>query len=101
FERVADGMAEIEDAAQTALVFVGGNHFGLQLHGLSNQPLQFHGVALQDLTAILFEAEEELDISDHAALQRFIESGAEFTVGQRLEDSRINQDYPRVVKSPH
>src|ERR1700704_3484580 len=95
---MADGMAEIENAAQTSLMLVRGNDFGLQLYGLGNQPLQLHGIALQDLAAILFEAKEEFHVSDYSALQRFIEAGAEFAVGQRLEDGRINQNHPRMVK---
>ena len=48
-ERVADGVAEVENAAQAAFLLVGGDDFGLQLYARGDHAFQFHGIALQDL----------------------------------------------------
>ncbi len=76
-ERVADGVAEIEHAAQAAFVLVGGNDFGFQLHGLRDKAFQFHRIALQNLRALLFKAQEKIEIADDAALERLVEARRE------------------------
>ena len=35
FERMAHGMAEVQDPPQVALAFVGGDHFGFDAHGIA------------------------------------------------------------------
>ena len=81
-ECMADCVTQIQHAAQSAFVFVGGNDFRLQFHRLRDQPLQFHRIAFQNLRAILFEAQEQLHVSDDAALQRLVQPGAKLAVGQ-------------------
>ncbi len=58
---------------------------------MSDQPLQFHGIALQYARAILLEAQEQLDIADDAALQGLVQSRTKFAVRQSLEHPRIDE----------
>ena len=37
FERVAEGMPEIQNPAQTGFLFIGGNHFRLDPHRFGDQ----------------------------------------------------------------
>ena len=39
FERMADGVAEIQDAAEPSFAFVGGNDFGLNPDGVGDDSL--------------------------------------------------------------
>ena len=71
----------------------------LKLHSLRNQPLQFQWIALQNLGAILLESQEQFDVPNDAALQRFVESSPKFAVGQRLQYVWIDQDNPWMIKS--
>src|SRR5947209_5794532 len=48
-QRVAYGVAEVQNAAQIRLALVGTNHLGLYAHGINNEPLQGLAVALADL----------------------------------------------------
>ena len=81
FKRVADGMAEVQHAPQSAFLLVGGYNLRLQLHRLRDEPLQFDRIAFQDAGAILLETQKQLDAADDAALKRLVKSGAKFPIG--------------------
>lgn len=66
---------------------------------MRNYPLQFQWIPLQDAGAILLEAQKQLDIPDDSALERFVQSSAEFTIGQALQNIWIDQYHPRMIKS--
>src|SRR6185312_12655147 len=68
-ERVADGVAEVEHAAQVAFLFVHGDNAGLALYALRDQPLQRRDVALQDGIPALLQTGENFRTADYAALQ--------------------------------
>src|SRR5579863_4928311 len=94
---VAYGVAKVENAAQAAFLFIGGNNFGFQLHTLGNQTFDFHGIALQNLGALLFEAQEEIEIADNAAFQGLVKPCAEGSFGQRVQNFRVNQNNAGVM----
>ena len=82
FQRVADGVSEIEDAAQAGFALVGGNHLGLHLHTFGDQPFQRGGIALQDALAVLLHEVEDVGAANDAALQGFVKAGAEFALAR-------------------
>ena len=65
---------------------------------MRDEPLEFNRISLQNSSAILFEAQKQFDVSDNAALQRFVKSGAELAIGKRLQYPWINQYNARVME---
>ena len=80
FERMANGVAEVQDAPQPALTFILGDDFSLNAHAFCDEPFQRSGIALQDALAILFHVAEDFSIANHSAFQRLEQSGAEFAI---------------------
>src|SRR5215471_875511 len=91
-KRMTDGMPEIQNAAQALLSFVRGHHAGLQPHGLLDDPLQNAGIATKKLLSFFFEHPEQAGVTDDAALQGFIKSGAIFSIRQSVKHVRVNQN---------
>src|SRR6202140_1743904 len=97
-KRVSDGVTQIKNAAQAAFVFVRRDHFSFQLNGLGDDPFELHEIALQDLGALLFEAQKEIEISDDSAFQRFVETCAKVAFGKSAQNLGINEDGARMVE---
>ena len=87
-EGVADGVAQIQHPAQAVFALVGRNYFGFQTHGFGDDPFQLFRVFTQFLCVNIFESAEQFGLADHAALERFVEAGAKFTVGQAAKAPR-------------
>ncbi len=98
FQRMPDGVAEIQDAAQIALAFVGGDHVGLHAHRLGNQPLQRRRVLLQNALVVLLDEVKNVGAANDAALQRLVHSGAKLAVGQRAQRGGIDEHCARLMK---
>ena len=55
FERVTDGVAEIQDAAQIAFALIRGNHFGLDAHGVGDDAVDGGGFLREHARRALIE----------------------------------------------
>ncbi len=80
-------------------MLVGGNDFGFQLDALGYQALNFDWIALEDLRAFLFEAQEKIEIPNDAAFEGLVESSAISPVRKRVQDFRVNENNARMVIS--
>ena len=80
-QSVANGVAQIENAAQTVFALVGRDDFGLQLDRLRDEPLEFDGIAFENPGSILLKAQKQIDVSDNSALQSLVKPGPKLAVG--------------------
>ncbi len=96
FEGVAEGVAEIEDAAEVAFALVGGDHFALHADGIGDDAV--HGVRLarQHVAAAIGEKAEQIGFADDAGLDDFVEAGAVFAFGKRRREPR-DRSAPRAA----
>ena len=84
---------------QAALAFVGTYYRSLQAHGIGNYFFNHGGIAIENLAVAVFEEAEQSGVSDDAALQRLVETGAIFAGGKCLENCGIDQHRARLMKS--
>jgi hypothetical protein len=54
---------------------------------LRDEAFNLDRIALQNLSPLLFEAQEKIDIANDAALERFIQAGAKLAIGERVQNS--------------
>jgi hypothetical protein len=73
-ERVSNGMAEIEDAAQPAFAFVGGDDARLDAARLHDRRQQHIGVASEDAFGFAGDAFEQFPARNHAVLHDFVQT---------------------------
>ena len=83
FERVADGVAEIQDGPQAAFGFVLLDHLRLDLAATGDDRCQGTRVAAEQFGQITLQLLEQAGIVDDAVFDHFREAGPELTHGQR------------------
>ncbi len=93
-------MSEVQHAAQSFFTFVGGYNFGLQLHRLSDEPLQLNGIPLENLCPVQFETQEQFYVSDDAALEGFVKPRPKLAIRKRLQHGGIDQNRTWVIERP-
>ena len=100
FERVADGVAEIQDGPQAALGLVLPNHLRLDLAAAGHDRRQRARVAAQQLRQVALQPLEQPGVVDDAVFDHFGEAGAILAHGQRGERVQVAQHQPRLVERP-
>ena len=82
FDRVADGVAEIQDRPQAALGFVLAHHFGLDLAATRDDRGQHSWVAAQEAGQFALETPEELGVVNDAVLDDLGRGPPDIRAGQ-------------------
>jgi len=98
-EGVADGVAEVENAAEVAFFFVGGDDFALDADALADDGLEAGGVEGEDFGGVEGHFVEEGLAADDTALEDFVEAGAVFALGEGAEDFGVDQDGEGLVEA--
>ncbi|QTK81333.1 Hypothetical protein AT6N2_L0403 [Agrobacterium tumefaciens] len=98
FQRVTEGMAEIQKGAHAIFLLVGHDNICLRLATRRNR-LNASGAAGADFVPVLFQPEEEIRLVDQTVLDDFGVAGAELARTERIEHRRIGQDQIRLVKN--
>ena len=101
FERVAEGVAEIQNAAQAAFALVGGNHLHLHAHGVGDDAVHGIGLARQHIRAAFGQKSEQLGVPYDPGLENFEQPGAILAFGQGLQRRRVNGHIERLVEAAH
>src|SRR5437868_12885608 len=96
---MTDGVTEIQNAALPGFAFVGCNYSRFEADRLGNDVLEHGRVPSEDLVLVILEMAEQFRITNDAAFQRFVETGAELAVGQSRQHSGVDQYGARMVKS--
>ena len=97
-DRVAEGVAEVQNSAQAALALVAADHLRLDLAGALHRLRQRRLVArAQPLDAGL-DPGEELGIGDRAVLDDLGQSRRELALGQRVERVEVADHTHRLVE---
>src|ERR1700704_1371436 len=95
-----DRVSEVEHLTQAALALIHTHNSRLKADRLNNYFFNHGGIAIQNLTPLLFEKPEQSGIADDPALDRLIESRAILSRRQCSEHVRINQHRGRLMKCP-
>ncbi|MNX86132.1 hypothetical protein D3C86_1180010 [compost metagenome] len=98
FQRMAEGVAEVEQRAHAVFFLVGHHHIGLGLAAGRNR-LDAGGAAGADFIPVLFQPEEEIRLVDQAIFDDFGVTSAELPRAQRIEHRRIRQHQIGLVEN--
>ena len=98
FERVADGVAEIQDGPQAALGLVLPHDLRLDLAATGHDSRQGARVAPQQLGQVALQPSEEPGVVDDAVFDHLGEAGAILAHGQRGQRVQVAQHEPRLVE---
>ncbi len=96
-QRMTDGMAEVQHPPQPALALIRRNDsaFSLTDSAMTHSRSPHSGATPSRHSS---RHAEQLWLSNHSALQSFVQTSAEFTLRQRRQNVRINQHHPRLMK---
>ena len=98
FQRVAEGVAEIEQGAGAALLaLVGGDDCGLAAAGDGDRLVALRPAG-DDGAPVLLQPGEECGVVDQAVFGHLGIAGAEDARAQRIEHARIGQHQARLVE---
>ncbi len=97
-ERVAEGVARVQQRAAALLAFVLGDDGGLDLAAAPNRVGQRRGVEAPQVVDVALEPREERGVDDDAVLDDLGEPGSQLSRRQRCERVRIRQDRDRLVE---
>src|SRR5215475_10995820 len=100
FERVPDGVAEIEDAAQAGFALIGRDDLGLDLATARDDAGEQRRIEPGDPFQILLDQGEQVRVADHAVFDRLVKPRAQLPRGQAAQNARINDDRARLMESP-
>ena len=98
FERVADGVAEIQDRAQTALGLVLAHHAGFDLAAAGHDRGERVRIALEQFGHDLFEPLEQFAVVNDAVFDDFGQAGPILPHRQRLQRAQVAQHKARLIK---
>ena len=98
FERVADGVAEVQDGPQAALGFVLPNDFSLDLAAAGDDRRQGTHVATEQFGQLTLQLLEQPRIVDDAVFDHLREASLELAHGQRDKRMQVAQHQPRLVE---
>src|SRR5499427_4740114 len=97
FQRVAEGMTEIEQRTVAGFALVARHDCGLGAARGCNRVLA-RRTALEDLSVIFFQPAKEGCIAEHAVFGDFGITGTELARGERVEHRSIGNNEQRLVK---
>ena len=97
FQRMAEGVAEIEQRALAGLALVAGDDRGLGAAGGRDRMLA-RGAAGEDVGVVLLQPGEERLVAEHAVFRHFGIAGAELARRQRIEHGGVGDDQDRLME---
>ena len=98
FDGVADGVAEIENHAQTAFVLIGGHDGGFHADGGDDDLLQCVGFKLKQARGVRFHEAEQRSVANDARLQAFDEAGAQLALRKSGQEIDVGDDCGGMVE---
>ena len=98
-QRVAEGVAEIENPAQIAFALVGADDLGFDANRSRNNAFDNLRLLRQNLRGAAVQRFEQIPVADHATFYDFVQAGPVFADRQCLENSGIDQNRERLVKT--
>ena len=78
FNRMADGVAKIQNHAQAGLTLVFADNFGLHAYGCGDDPVEQGGIAGENTLLLALHQAEQRAVADEAGLDTLEQAGAEF-----------------------
>ena len=97
FQRMAKGVAEIEQRALAGLALVAGDDRGLRAAGGGDGMLA-RGAAGKDVGVVFFQPGEKRLVAEHAVFCHFGIAGAELARRQRVEHGGVGDHQNRLVE---
>jgi hypothetical protein len=97
-DRMSEGVAEIQDGAQTLLALVVSDHVRLDLAGAPDCVDHRRIVARDQALDVRFDPLQERRVADEAVLDDFRQACAVFARRQCLQRAGIGEDAARLVK---
>ena len=98
FERMAKGVAKIQDLAQTCFAFVFTYDAGFDLYATRDDVLERAGSAAKNGGEVFFQEDKEFRVANDPILDDFRQPTAEVTWRQGGEHVRIGEDAPGRIK---
>ena len=99
-DRMAEGMAEIQDGADVAFAFVARHHGRLDGAGSADGMRQRLRIAARQADNMDFQPVEQQRIPDAAVLDDLRESGAQFPIRQCLQRIRVGHHRQWLIEGP-
>ena len=97
-DRVAEGVAEVQQRTTTVLALVLGDDRGLDLAGAADRKGERRGLQCEQRRHVGIEPVEKARVRDQPVLDHFGEPGTQLARRQRAERRRVRQHGPRLVK---
>ena len=97
-ERVADGVAVVQNSAQPALALVLRDDLGFDLATAGDDVRRALGVELQQPRQRALEPAEQRRVVNDPVLDHLGEPGSQLALGQRLERVEVAQHKARLIK---
>jgi len=98
---VPHGVAEIQDAPQVALAFVGGHDLGFDPHRIRDDSIDQRRLLREHRFGGIVQHPEQIRIANDAALDDFVKARAILALRQRSQQVGIDQHDEWLVKAPH
>src|SRR5690606_33103283 len=100
FERVAEGMAQVEQRALSGFTLVGGDDCRLDSAAVHDRMPASGGIAVADRSAMPLQPDEEIRVADQAVLDDFGISGEQLALGQGVENAGVGEHQARLMEGP-
>ncbi len=97
-EGVAEGVAVVENAAEAAFLFVGGDDAGFNADAFVDDFFENFWMLGEDFGGAVGEDGEEFGAGDDAVFDDFEEAGAVFARGEGAEDCGVDEDGVGLVE---
>ena len=95
---MADGVAEVEDGPQAALVLVLLHHARFQRAGMGQNVFQVGRRQVEQARRLALEEREEIFVAYYTIFDDFGEAGAALPQRQRAQRVRVNDDEARLME---
>ena len=101
FDGMAEGVAEIENLAQTGLAFIDVHNVRLDFAAAPHGKGQRLAVARQQRVDMLFEPGEKSHVGDWPVLDHFGQAGTQLALRQRCQRVQVANDLAWLVERTH
>ena len=99
FERVADGVSEVEDATKSCLTLILRDDVRLHANTAFDAPKNRFCIACENLAAMALGVEEQLCVADCTGLDDFVKTGTIFTIRECGQHCGIREHTLGLMKT--
>ena len=101
FNRMADGVAEIENHPQPGFFFVQTDDLGLHANGCGDNLFERLWIAPVNERSIGFDEAKEAGVPDESGLDALVKPSAQLSLGKGAQQIDVREDGARMVKRTH